>query len=569
MEQARLFMAIALSIIVFIVWDHFFVPKQPASQAPPSTQETVNTNPSNKPILTHSENGINDPASAERESIVTDQLNPIVEKEPRTITISTPAYHIKISERGAVITSFTLNDYFETKKSHINKEVISSAVSGGTLRSDMLNNSIPGLDNALFETDAKTDSIIVEKDTVSVSFRWHNPNGFSIAKTFNFKPEGYIFTYSVNIVNNSNATLDDSLEISFVDAFPENGGYAFEGPCALIDNHLEEVKAKKIKTKNIYTGELEWIAVQDRYFMSSIIPEMKQDLSMHLNLNQSTRISGSNISETYNIIDTRLVQMIGAISPGNQKTLSYDIYMGPKSVRILKGSGYRLDKAVNFGWFDFLAKPCLWLMNVFYDFIPNYGLAIIFLTILIKILFWPLGTKAYKSMNEMKKLQPLMAEINEKYKSDPQKKNQEVMALYKTYKVNPLGGCLPMLVQMPIFLALYKMLYSAIELRHAPFFGWITDLSAPDRLFNFGVVIPFFEPPTGIPVLTLIMGASMFIQQKMSPPAGDPSQAKMMMMMPLFMTVIFINFSSGLVLYWLINNILSIAQQYYITKNNN
>lgn len=143
------------------------------------------------------------------------------------------------------------------------------------------------------------------------------------------------------------------------------------------------------------------------------------------------------------------------------------------------------------------------------------------------------------------------------------------MSLYKTYKVNPLGGCLPMIVQMPIFFALYQMLYSAIELRHAPFFGWITDLSAPDRLFEFGFTIPFLQPPTGIPVLTLIMGASMFVQQKMSPPAGDASQAKIMMMMPIFMTIIFINFSSGLVLYWLINNILSISQQYYITRKNN
>jgi YidC/Oxa1 family membrane protein insertase len=169
-------------------------------------------------------------------------------------------------------------------------------------------------------------------------------------------------------------------------------------------------------------------------------------------------------------------------------------------------------------------------------------------------------------MNEMKKLQPLMAEIREKFKDDKQKMNVEVMNLYKTYKVNPVSGCLPMLVQFPIFIALYRMLYSAIELRHAPFFGWIFDLSAPDRLFNFGFSIPFMQEPSGIPVLTLIMGATMFLQQKMAPPAGDPMQAKMMMLMPLFMTVIFINFSSGLVLYWLVNNVLSIAQQYYITK---
>ena len=171
-------------------------------------------------------------------------------------------------------------------------------------------------------------------------------------------------------------------------------------------------------------------------------------------------------------------------------------------------------------------------------------------------------------MNEMKRIQPLMAEIREKYKNDKKKMNEEVMALYRTYKVNPMGGCFPMLLQIPVFFALYRMLYEAIELRHAPFFGWINDLSAPDRLFHFSFHIPMMEPPYGIPVLTIVMGGTMFLQQKMSPPPGDPTQAKMMMLMPIVFTFIFINFSSGLVLYWLVNNILSIGQQYYVQKKN-
>jgi YidC/Oxa1 family membrane protein insertase len=181
-------------------------------------------------------------------------------------------------------------------------------------------------------------------------------------------------------------------------------------------------------------------------------------------------------------------------------------------------------------------------------------------------MFWPLAQKSYKSMGEMRKLQPLMQEIREKYKGDKAKMNQEMMTLYRTYKINPMGGCLPMLIQLPVFFALYRMLYQAIELRHAPFFGWITDLSAPDRLFEFGFKIPFMEPPYGIPVLTIIMGASMILQQKMTPAPGDPTQAKMMMLMPVIFTFIFINFSSGLVLYWLVSNIFSIAQQYYTQK---
>ena len=208
----------------------------------------------------------------------------------------------------------------------------------------------------------------------------------------------------------------------------------------------------------------------------------------------------------------------------------------------------------------------LWLMNFLYRFIPNYGVAIIILTILTKVVLWPLGSKSYKSMSEMKKIQPLMKEIREKYKNDKKKMNEEVMGLYRTYKINPLGGCLPMVVQIPVFFALYRMLYQSIELRHAPFFLWINDLSAPDRLFHFSFKVPFMQPPYGIPVLTVIMGVTMLLQQKMSPPMGDPAQAKMMMLMPLIFTVIFVNFPAGLVLYWLVNNILSIAQQYYIQK---
>jgi YidC/Oxa1 family membrane protein insertase len=193
----------------------------------------------------------------------------------------------------------------------------------------------------------------------------------------------------------------------------------------------------------------------------------------------------------------------------------------------------------------------------------NYGWAIIVLTILVKIIFWPLTHKSYKSMKDMQKLQPKMAKIREKYKDNREMMNQEMMALYKTYKVNPMGGCLPMVIQIPVFFALYSLLGYAIELRHAPYLLWINDLSAPDRL-PIGVMIPYVG--YGIPVLTLLMGASMFIQQKMTPTTGDPTQAKIMLFLPVVFTFMFINFASGLVLYWLVNNVLSIGQQYYINK---
>ena len=203
------------------------------------------------------------------------------------------------------------------------------------------------------------------------------------------------------------------------------------------------------------------------------------------------------------------------------------------------------------GWFSAVAKPLLTALKFFYRYVHNYGIAIIIVTVIIKILFYPLTYKSYKSMKEMQKIQPKMAELKEKYKNDRDAMNKAVMELYKTHKVNPLGGCLPMLVQMPIFVALYRALMYSIELRHAPFMLWIQDLSTKD---------PYYVTP-------IIMGATMFIQQKMTPATGmDPAQAKMMLALPVVFTVMFLNMPAGLVLYWLVNNILTIAQQMYINK---
>jgi YidC/Oxa1 family membrane protein insertase len=296
--------------------------------------------------------------------------------------------------------------------------------------------------------------------------------------------------------------------------------------------------------------------------MTSIIP--KGDLEGHMVLAEDKIIEKN--QEVNNVLSNKLVKDIPALAPRQSVSLNADVFMGPESLKLLQSFHNHLDKAVNFGYFDFLAKPCLWFMNFIYRFIPNYGIAIIILTIVTRGVFWPLARKSYKSMGEMRKIQPLMTEIREKYKDDKARMNQEMMTLYRTYKINPLGGCLPMLIQLPVFFGLYRMLYSAIELRHAPFFGWITDLSAPDRLFHFGFNIPFMDPPSGIPVLTLLMGATMFLQQKMTPSPGDPAQAKMMMLMPIVFTFIFINFSSGLVLYWFVSNLFSVAQQYYTQK---
>jgi YidC/Oxa1 family membrane protein insertase len=435
--------------------------------------------------------------------------------------------------------------------------MISPDLTGGTVRVGFADNSVSGVKGAVFSANSEKDTVDITNKSQEISFSWTSPQGVVVEKKYLFSPETYMIDLNVNVKNGSNQPLKDSLTLSLYRYNSEKESrYGFEGPSALIDNKLEQVKIKKIKKKNIYPGDIKWVAVQDRYFMSAIVPDTAvKAASMRLYLNDEK------------ILQNEFVQSEFVVNSGDQHASKYRLFFGPKSIKILKTVDYDLVKAVNFGMFDILAKPCVWIMDFIYDhFIPNYGVAIIILTIFTKILLWPLGNKSYKSMADMKKIQPLMADIKEKYKDDKRKMNEEMMGLYKTYKVNPMGGCLPMVVQIPVFFALYRMLYEAIELRHAPFFWWINDLSAPDRLFRFDFAVPFMEPPYGIPVLTIIMGATMFFQQKMSPPMGDPTQAKMMMMMPIVFTFIFINFSSGLVLYWLVNNVLSMAQQYYITK---
>jgi YidC/Oxa1 family membrane protein insertase len=378
-----------------------------------------------------------------------------------------------------------------------------------------------------------------------------------IEKRFSFDPETYKINLDVILTNTSMRPFEENIAVSVVNSGPgDTRQFSFEGPFAFIDNKLDEIKVKDLDEKNTFSGNIAWAGLTEQYFMSAIIPEISSASTVRLNHDTED-----------NLIEVKYIQPGKQLLPGAKEQFEYALYMGPKKISILESIGSNLDKAINFGFFDVIAKPCLWLMNTIHDrLIPNFGIAIILLTIMFKIIFWPLGTKSYKSMAEMKRLQPLMADIRLKHKDDKKKMNEEIMGLYKTYKVNPMSGCLPMVVQIPVFFAFYRMLYGSIELRHAPFMWWINDLSAPDRLFTFDFTVPMMTPPYGIPVLTIIMGATMFLQQKLSPPPGDPAQAKMMMMMPLIFTFIFINFPAGLVLYWLVNNVLSISQQYYITK---
>jgi YidC/Oxa1 family membrane protein insertase len=549
--ELRMLLAIVLSFLIFFLYQVLFVKEMPVQPKEPPKKEA--------------ESDTQAPAGAERVKVLEErppvkQADVAQEQVPgRTITISTPLYVAELTEPGGAFKTFKLRNYKESLEANAPMQELVQLPSGqaSTPVVSFLGTGLGSLGHPVFRATSNVNRIDVSEAKKDVSFTWTSRDGVTIIKTYSFFPDTYGMGLKINVRNLGLKPIEDNLTVSLRTNLKnaQNSRYVFSGPAALIDGELKEIKTKKIASEgSSYAGRITWVAGEDQYFVSAIIPEEAQKANMRLSLTPK------------DVLETTYVDPSPPVAPATERTYQYKLYFGPKSLQALGREGSELGKILNFGFFDIIAKPLLHAMNFIHRYIPSYGIAIILITIIVKLLFWPLSNKSYQSMSQMKRLQPKMAEIRAKYKHDKKMMNQELMALYKVYKVNPLGGCLPMILQIPVFFAFYKMLYQAIELRHAPFFLWINDLSAPDRLFRFSFKIPMMAPPYGIPVLTIIMGASMFFQQKMSPPPGDPAQAKMMMFMPIFFTFIFINFPSGLVLYWLVNNILSMAQQYYITK---
>ncbi len=545
MDQMRLMAALVLSFLVFFLWNTFFgqePPSKTASQPESVAEKMVKTEP--VPVVPEQ--------SASAPVVASVQAAP--GRAAREISIRTPLYTVGLSEQGAVVNRFILHNYrVRVERDAPNLNLFPEDGSVGSLLLGAA--GIPGLEEALYQLQGPENSINFSEGTWDVVFAHRTASGLLVEKIYRFMADTYVMGFDIRITNTGEQTVKEVFSVALREAASgKKSSYVFEGPSALINNSLETVEVGDIAKNNTLKGVIAWTALQTRYFMTSLIPIKEQEALLRLSVLPR------------NIVEARYEEPEVLLSPGTRQSFEHLLFFGPKSSEALSRAGHELIRVIDFGTFHFLAKPLLWLMNWIYGVLPNYGVAIIVLTILTKVLLWPLGTKSYKSMSQMKKLQPLIQEIRQKYKDDRKRMNEEVMRLHRTYSINPLGGCLPMVLQIPVFFALYRMLDSAIELRHAHFLWWINDLSAPDRLFDFGFSVPFMEPPYGIPVLTLVMGATMFLQQKMTPPAGDPTQAKMMMLMPVVFTFIFINFSSGLVLYWLINNVLSIGQQYYTQK---
>ncbi len=556
MDIYRTILAVVLSFLILIGYQYFFV--RPAVQQQAERQQV--SDQADQGRKQQDEAGDRQAAPGQP---TPQQAAPPVEKEipvavdenARDIVIDTPLYRAVVNEQGGGFTSFVLKKYRTSIKADSPPmELIHGRKPDG----------LPGiftLDNgalaALPPYRADREKVVLHKaeDRETLKMRAVLPDGLELVRTITVSGDSYLLESKYVLRNPSDRTVQVQPAIALINSpFSKTANrtsrYLFHGAAAYVNGELVEMKGKKLDNgAQTLQGNVSWAGYEDNYFLCAVLPGAGALRMVTMSGDQEE-------------VRTILSEGLLSLQPGEEKAFSYRFYLGPKKLSVLKTVGADLPAAINFGFFDKLAKPMLWLLNFFYAYIGNYGVAIILLTILIKVVFWPITQKGMKSMKNMQKLQPKVAKLKEKYKDDPQKMNQEMMALYRTYKVNPLGGCLPMLIQIPFFFALYRVLMAAIELRHAPFMLWINDLSAPDRLW-IGVDIPVLH---GVPVLTLLMGGSMYLQQKMTPSTADPTQARIMQMLPIVFTFMFINFASGLVLYWFVNNLLSILQQQLINR---
>lgn len=549
MDMYRAFLAILISFVILLAYQYFFIgptqqepvaPEQPTTVQPPPAQQAPQTQIASPPSQPQTQPAVVQPVPA------------VSQRAAQELKIDTDLYTATLSEQGGVITSFLLKNFREERREDApGVDLVKTDQNQGYPLSFSWGTVFDR--NALYALDSTVVSFDSATNEAAVTMRAVSPAGLEVARTYRFNRDSYLIRHDVTVTNRSGQVLQGTAGLHQRNMpfgkLTKASNWLFRGPSMFGESGLQKIKLKEFDDgPKTVQGTFDWVAYEGTYFMTGIIPSVGP-VSVTMNAEEE-------------LVKIDLLAELETLEPAAGKTYQYSLFYGPKKLTLLNEVGYNLGKIVNFGWFDVIAKPMLYMLNWFYSIVHNYGVAIILVTIILKAIFWPITQKGLKSMKNMQKLQPKVVKLKEKYKNDPTRMNQEMMSLYKTYKVNPLGGCLPMVLQIPVFFSLYKVLLQSIELRHAPFMLWINDLSAPDRLY-LGFDIPYLG---GLPVLTLLMGASMFLQQKMTPTTADPTQAKIMMFLPLIFTVMFVNFASGLVLYWFINNLLSILQQYLINR---
>ena len=539
--ENRLLLAFVLSLAVFVGWGYFLAEVQ--GPMPVQEQGMDNQNVQSIPSQSTGITGSTPSAPSQYQSSqsITPTPSPVnpFPGEEVLIQVSAGKTHFTISNRGGVLKQLQLprfkNDSGEIIDLIDNPNHLTPALALKT--NDPEITSI--LQNANYEPS--TTSIVLDENNTEgkLTLTLNHSSGLQVVRKYTFRFDDYLVEMSTKITATALANRNLQYQVLLG---PGMGGkissqtdyIVFSGATVFANNERIENPPEDIQGTAYFKGDIKWMAFQNKYFGSALIPQQGTKAGIVSKEKDSVFVG----------LELESVQ--------SSANAQYLLYAGTKELEILETKGYDLVRLIDYGWFGnkfaFLVKPLLKVLAFFYEHTGNYGWSIIFLTIIIKLLFSPLTHKSFKSMKGMQKVQPYVKVIQERNKDDKQKMNAEMLELYKKHKVNPVGGCLPMLLQIPVFIALYHALFFSIELRGAPFIGWIVDLSVAD---------PYYVYP-------VLMGATMFLQQRLTPSIGDPMQQKIMMFLPIVFTFLFISFPSGLVIYWTVNNMLTISQQYYI-----
>jgi YidC/Oxa1 family membrane protein insertase len=539
MDTQRLILFIIFSFSILMLWEAWQRETRPPQ--PPQQQQAKDASvpspspPAQKPATTAT-------APATPEGVPT----PAAPAPPREFVRVTTDYVVaEIDPFGGDIVRLELSRYKDSLDP-TKPFVLLGPDHRYTAQSGLIGQGLPN-HKTLFTPQASAYKLQDGQDTVAVKLEATTPEGVRVVKTLTFHRSSYVVDIAQLITNGTREPLAAHAYVQLTrDGKPPADDkamlYTFTGPAVYTDQDkfvkvpFEDVA--KGKAPYPKTADNGWIAMVQHYFVSALLPPEKAEREYYMR-----RLAD-------NFYSAGVIEPVPAVAPGGSANVAVRLYAGPEEQEKLQAVAPGLELVVDYGWLTVIAAPLFWVLELFHRWLGNWGLAIIALTILIKLIFFPLSAASYKSMARMKQVTPRLMKLRETYGDDRAKLNQAMMELYKQEKINPLGGCLPIVVQIPVFIALYWVLLASVELRQAPFYGWIKDLSAID---------PYY-------ILPALMMGSMIVQTKLSPTPPDPVQAKVMMIMPFAFGVMFFFFPSGLVLYWLVNNILSIAQQWQITR---
>ncbi len=535
MDTQRLILFIVLSFSILMLWDAWQKEQHPAPLPTTTKQSTVVV-----PVTEQEK-----PLAINR-SVAPSSLFAEPGKE---IKISTDEVVAVINTRGGDLTHLALRKYKDkrdTKKNFVLLDVDPPRYY--VAQSGLIGGDLP-THKSLYTAETTKYTLTPGSKVLTVALRWAGSHGITVIKTYTFHRGSYVIDQRYTIKNASQTAITPSAYFQLLrDDKPPRYNPRFIHTYTGVAIYTSAGRFQKISFKDISEGKHDfvknssngWVAILQHYFLSAWLPAKGIEREYY------TKHIGSDLYTAGVLLENPF----GTIKPGEEKTLAVPLYVGPQEQDSLNKLAKGLDLTVDYGWLTIIASPIYWVLAQIYKLVGNWGFAIIILTILIKLAFFPLSAKSYRSMAQMRKLSPKLKQLKEKYGDDRQRQHQAMMAIYKTEKINPLSGCLPVVVQIPVFIALYWVLLSTVEMREAPFILWIHDLSAPD---------PYY-------VLPIIMGITQFIQTRLNPTPPDPVQAKLMMIMPLAFTIFFVFFPAGLVLYWIASNTLSILQQWYITR---